>query len=51
MIDGIGLDAGIVNMGFDSVTITNGTINEFDYGVLLNPGSGAEHRHAGCASS
>ncbi len=40
IIDGKGIDAGIVNMGFDSVTITNGTVNEFDYGVLLNPGSG-----------
>ena len=40
IIDGKGLDAGVVNMGFDSVTITNGTINEFDYGVLLNPGTG-----------
>ena len=39
-IDGTGIDAGIVNMGFDSVTITNGTLHEFDYGVLLNPGSG-----------
>ena len=39
-IDGKGLDHGIVNMGFDSVTIINGTVSEFDYGVMLNPGSG-----------
>ena len=38
-IDGIGIDGGIVNMGFDSVTIRNGFVTEFDYGVLLNPGS------------
>ena len=38
-IDGVGLDGGIVNMGFDSVTIKNGVVTEFDYGVLLNPGS------------
>ena len=39
-IDGVGLDAGILNHGFDNVTITNGTLTEFDYGVQLNPGSG-----------
>ena len=39
-IDGIGLDAGVLNHGFDNVTITNGTVTEFDYGVQLNPGSG-----------
>ena len=50
-IDGIGLDAGILNNGFDSVTITNGTIHEFDYGVQLNPGTGAERRLRPCASS
>ena len=38
-IDGIGIDGGIVNMGFDGVTIKNGVVSEFDYGVLLNPGS------------
>ena len=26
-------------MGFDGVTIKNGNVSEFDYGVLLNPGS------------
>ena len=39
LIDGVGLDAGILNNGFDSVTITNGTITQFDYGMLLNPGT------------
>src|SRR5688500_14449106 len=39
MIDGIGLDSGILNNGYDSVTITNGTITQFDYGMLLNPGT------------
>jgi CSLREA domain-containing protein len=39
LIDGVGLDAGILNNGFDSVTITNGTITQFDYGILLNPGT------------
>jgi parallel beta-helix repeat protein len=38
-IDGVGLDAGILNNGYDSVTITNGSISEFDYGILLNPGT------------
>lgn len=38
-IDGVGLDAGILNNGYDSVTITNGTIVDFDYGILLNPGT------------
>jgi CSLREA domain-containing protein len=38
-IDGIGLDSGILNNGFDSVTITNGTVTEFDYGITLNPGT------------
>ena len=40
VIDGLGLEAGILNHGFDNVTITNGTISEFDYGVQLNPGTG-----------
>jgi CSLREA domain-containing protein len=39
LIDGLGEGAGIRNNGFDSVTITGGTVNEFDYGVLLNPGT------------
>ena len=40
-IDGKGLGGGVTNMGFDNVTIQNGTIHEFDYGVMLNPGSGS----------
>lgn len=39
VIDGVGLDAGILNNGYDSVTLLNGTITEFDYGILLNPGT------------
>ena len=39
VIDGTGIDTGILNNGFDNVTITNGLVTEFDYGVLLNPGS------------
>jgi parallel beta-helix repeat protein len=34
-IDGVGLGAGIRNDGHDNVTITNGVVQEFDYGVLL----------------
>jgi parallel beta-helix repeat protein len=39
VVDGTGLDAGILNSGFDSVTITGGHVHEFDYGVQLNPGT------------
>ena len=39
LIDGVGLDAGILNNGYDRVTITNGVIQDFDYGILLNPGT------------
>jgi parallel beta-helix repeat protein len=39
-IDGTGLEAGIMNPSFDNVTITNGTVHEFDHGVLLGPGTG-----------
>jgi parallel beta-helix repeat protein len=40
-IDGVSTaeSAGIRNDGFDDVTIVNGTITEFDYGVWLSPGS------------
>ena len=38
-IDGVGLGVGVRNNGFDGVTIRNGVITEFDYGVLLNPGT------------
>ena len=38
-IDGTGLGVGIVNNGFDSVTITNGIVQEFDFGVQLNDGT------------
>ena len=40
VIDGVGQDAGILNHGHDSVTVMNGTVREFDYGVQLNPGTG-----------
>ncbi|HEV2951946.1 MAG TPA: right-handed parallel beta-helix repeat-containing protein, partial [Actinomycetota bacterium] len=39
VIDGTGIDAGILNNGHDSVTVKGGHIHEFDYGVQLNPGS------------
>src|ERR671914_1854591 len=39
VIDGTGLDAGVLNNGFDSVTVTGGHIHQFDYGVMLNPGT------------
>ena len=35
----LGESAGIRNNGFDSVTIRNGVIQGFDYGVALNPGT------------
>jgi parallel beta-helix repeat protein len=38
-IDGVGLGVGVRNDGFDSVIITNGTVQEFDFGVQLNPGT------------
>jgi hypothetical protein len=38
-IDGTGLGAGVRNDGFDNVTIKNGTISDFDYGVQLNTGT------------
>jgi parallel beta-helix repeat protein len=36
-IDGIGLGTGILNDGYASVTVRNGTVREFDYGVQLHP--------------
>ena len=38
-IDGTGLGAGVRNDGFDNVTIKNGTISSFDYGVQHGPGT------------
>jgi parallel beta-helix repeat protein len=40
VIDGVGLDSGVLNPGFDNVTVTNGQITEFDYGVQLGAGTG-----------
>ena len=39
LIDGKGVGAGIRNDGFDSVTIRNGIVEDFDYGVMLNQGT------------
>src|SRR5918992_966124 len=36
-IDGVGLATGILNDGYASVTVKNGTVQEFDYGVRLLP--------------
>ncbi|MBX3055537.1 MAG: right-handed parallel beta-helix repeat-containing protein [Anaerolineae bacterium] len=38
-LSGTGLGAGILNDGFNYVTVRNGTIHGFSYGVLLNPGT------------
>jgi parallel beta-helix repeat protein len=38
-IQGTGLGVGILNEGHDDVTIRNGAVQDFDHGVLLNPGS------------
>lgn len=38
-IDGVNLGVGILNNGFDAVTIVNGVVQEFDYGVQLNAGT------------
>jgi parallel beta-helix repeat protein len=34
-IDGVGLGAGIRNDGYESVTVRDGTVQDFDYGVRL----------------
>ncbi|SDU18316.1 parallel beta-helix repeat (two copies) [Jiangella alkaliphila] len=39
VIDGLGLDAGILNNGHDDVTVTNGLVTQFLYGVQLNVGT------------
>src|SRR5919106_553521 len=36
-VDGIGLGTGILNDGYDLVTVRNGTVADFDYGVQLLP--------------
>ena len=38
-IDGTNLGFGVLNNGFDSVTIANGTVQEFDAGVQLGNGT------------
>jgi parallel beta-helix repeat protein len=38
-LDGVGLGSGVLNPGFDSVTIVNGIAQEFDFGVQLSLGT------------
>ena len=38
-LDGKGLGAGVRNVGFDNVTIKNGRVVDFDWGVALNTGT------------
>ena len=38
-IDGKGLGAGVRNKGFDNVTIKNGRLGDYDWGVALNTGT------------
>ncbi|MFC7359488.1 right-handed parallel beta-helix repeat-containing protein, partial [Nocardioides astragali] len=37
LIDGVGLGSGILNDGHDHVTVRNGALQQFDYGVRLRP--------------
>jgi parallel beta-helix repeat protein len=46
VVDGLGLDAGILNNGHDDVTITGGLIDQFLYGVQLNPGTARNVVHS-----
>ncbi len=39
IIDGKDLGAAIMNNGFDYVTVKNGRVTGFDYGVMLNKGT------------
>jgi len=43
VIDGVSFGVGIRNDGFDGVTIRNGRIQEFDYGVQLTSGTRRNH--------
>jgi parallel beta-helix repeat protein len=38
-VAGVGLGTGVRNDGHDDVTIRNGVVRDFDYGVVLNPGT------------
>ncbi|HEV2951147.1 MAG TPA: right-handed parallel beta-helix repeat-containing protein, partial [Actinomycetota bacterium] len=38
-IDGKSIGAAILNNGYDSVTVKNGILTDFDYGVMLNNGA------------
>ncbi len=46
VVDGMGLDAGILNNGHDDVTIMNGLVTQFLYGVQLNPGTARNVVHS-----
>jgi parallel beta-helix repeat protein len=46
VIDGLGLDAGVLNNGHDDVTILNGLLSQFLYGVQLNPGTARNVVHS-----
>jgi parallel beta-helix repeat protein len=39
-VEGTGLGSGVLDEGFDDVAITNGTIRDFDFGVLISGGAG-----------
>jgi parallel beta-helix repeat protein len=43
VVDGVSFGVGIVNDGFDGVTIRNGRIQDFDYGIQLNSGARRNH--------
>jgi parallel beta-helix repeat protein len=38
-VDGVGLGVGIRNDGHDDVTVRNGSVTQFDYGLVLSPGT------------
>ena len=46
VLDGLGLDAGVLNNGHDDVTIKNGLITQFLYGVQLNAGTARNVVHS-----
>ena len=39
-VSGTGLGAGVRNPGFDAVAVTNGILTDFDFGILLQAGTG-----------
>ncbi len=46
IVDGMGLDSGILNNGHDDVTIKNGLVTQYLYGVQLNPGTARNVVHS-----